>query len=59
MPEPASFDVGALGKKGDLGDAAFNAPVEDPYMTNPILRASDVMAELSAERVQPRLMAAE
>ena len=59
VPEPASFDVGALGKKGDLGDAAFNAPVEDPYMTNPILRASDVMAELSAERVQPRLMAAE
>ena len=32
---------------GDLGDAAFVNPVSDHYLTNPIQRASTVMAELS------------
>ena len=55
----ASFDVGALGKKGDLGDTAFVSAVRDPYLNNPITRASVTMAELSALRVAPVAMAAE
>ncbi len=58
-PAPASFDVGSLGRKGDLGDAAFVSSVRDPYLNNPITRASVTMAELSALRVAPVAMAAE
>jgi NADH-quinone oxidoreductase subunit G len=55
----ASFDVGSLGKKGDLGDVAFRSAVRDPYLNNPITRASATMAELSALRIAPVAMAAE
>lgn len=59
LPPAASFDVGALGKKGDLGDVAFRSAVRDPYLNNPITRASATMAELSALRIAPVAMAAE
>ncbi|MDI1326907.1 MAG: NADH-quinone oxidoreductase subunit NuoG [Brevundimonas sp.] len=59
LPAAASFDVGSLGKKGDLGDVAFSSSVRDPYLNNPITRASVTMAELSALRVAPVAMAAE
>jgi len=59
LPAPASFDVGSLGQKGDLGDVAFQSPVRDPYQNNPITRASVTMAELSALRIAPVAMAAE
>ncbi|WP_332654098.1 NADH-quinone oxidoreductase subunit NuoG [Brevundimonas sp.] len=59
LPAPATFDVGALGKKGDLGDVAFHSAVRDPYLNNPIARASVTMAELSALRTAPVAMAAE
>jgi NADH-quinone oxidoreductase subunit G len=59
LPAPASFDVGSLGKKGDLGDTAFVSAVRDPYLNNPITRASVTMAELSALRIAPVAMAAE
>jgi NADH-quinone oxidoreductase subunit G len=59
LPAPASFDVGLLGKKGDLGDVAFVPAVRDPYLNNPITRASATMAELSALRIAPVAMAAE
>jgi NADH-quinone oxidoreductase subunit G len=59
LPAPASFDVGSLGKKGDLGDTAFVSAVRDPYLNNPITRASVTMAELSAQRMAPVAMAAE
>ena len=59
LPAPASFDVASLGRKGDLGDVAFHSPVRDPYLNNPIARASVTMAELSALRVAPAAMAAE
>ncbi len=59
LPYPASFDVGSLGKKGDLGDTAFVSAVRDPYLNNPITRASVTMAELSAQRIAPVAMAAE
>ncbi len=59
LPAPASFDVGALGRKGDLGDASFVSSVRNPYLNNPITRASVTMAELSALRIAPVAMAAE
>jgi NADH-quinone oxidoreductase subunit G len=59
LPAPASFDVGSLGKKSDLGDVAFHSAVRDPYLNNPIARASVTMAELSAQRMAPVAMAAE
>ncbi|WP_292037243.1 MULTISPECIES: NADH-quinone oxidoreductase subunit NuoG [unclassified Brevundimonas] len=55
----ASFDVAGLGAKGDLGDVAFVSTIVDPYLTNPIARASETMAELSAERTAPVVLAAE
>jgi len=55
----AAFDVAALGAKGDLGDVAFTSAVIDPYLNNPIARASATMAELSALRIAPVAMAAE
>jgi NADH-quinone oxidoreductase subunit G len=55
----ASFDVAALGAKGDLGDVAFVSTIVDPYLTNPIARASETMAQLSAERTAPVVLAAE
>ncbi len=54
-----SFDVASLGTKGELGDVALRSIVVDPYLNNPIARASATMAELSAQRVAPALMAAE
>ena len=33
---------------GKLGDATFRVAVKDFYLTNPIARASQLMAELSA-----------
>ncbi|HEY0598769.1 NADH-quinone oxidoreductase subunit NuoG, partial [Brevundimonas sp.] len=59
LPPAASFDVASLGKKGDLGDVAFRSAVRDPYLNNPIARASVTMAELSALRTAPVAMAAE
>jgi len=59
LPAPAAFDVASLGRKGDLGDVAFVSPVRDPYLNNPIARASATMAELSAQRIAPVAMAAE
>ena len=59
LPPSASFDVAAMGKKGDLGDVAFRSSVRDPYLNNPITRASVTMAELSALRIAPVAMAAE
>ena len=56
-------DAGALknvstgGKK--LGSAPFESPVKDFYLTNPIARASAVMAECSALRSEQKLDAAE
>jgi NADH-quinone oxidoreductase subunit G len=53
------FGVDKLGAKGELGDVVFAPALKDPYLTNPIARASETMAELSAQRSAPRLMAAE
>jgi len=57
-PELGKVDVAAmsppsaleplLGTTGKLGDAPFGAAVQDFYLTNPIARASAIMAECSA-----------
>ncbi|GHA90927.1 NADH-quinone oxidoreductase [Algimonas arctica] len=44
----ADFDLSQLGTDGTLSDAPLKSPVTDFYMTNPIARASNVMAECSA-----------
>jgi len=59
LAPPKSFDASALGQKGEMGDVVFASPVRDPYLTNPIARASATMAELSAQRMSPSALAAE
>ena len=54
-----TFDAASIGSKGELGDVAFTSSVRDPYLTNPIARASATMAELSAQRTSPAAIAAE
>ena len=44
----AEFDMDVLGESGAVKAVPFENAVIDFYMTNPILRASDVMAECSA-----------
>ena len=44
---------------GKMGDGDFVNPVRDFYQTNPIARASQVMAELSAQASAEPKMAAE
>jgi NADH-quinone oxidoreductase subunit G len=56
-------DAGAIEEIAKLGGktekAAFKSPVEDFYLTNPIARASAIMAECSALAAGRPLMAAE
>jgi NADH-quinone oxidoreductase subunit G len=65
MVEPAGREgVEALARRAaPLTKAAFTVPVGDFYLTNPIARASAVMAEMSALKksmgASPRLKAAE
>ena len=44
----ARSEWGAFGRPGELDRAGFTAPITDFYRTNPISRASAVMAECSA-----------
>lgn len=41
-------NTGETLKKSKLGKGDFTSPIEDHYLTNPIARASELMAELSA-----------
>lgn len=43
-----SFDISGLGRDGDLSNDMLKSPIADFYLTNPIARASNVMAECSA-----------
>ena len=53
-------DLGELvSQDGKLNSGAFASPVKDFYLTNPIARASAVMAECSALRRGRKLDAAE
>lgn len=42
------FDPKEMGEKGELPKESLKNPISDFYMTNPIARASNVMAECSA-----------
>lgn len=54
-PETGALDTGAIGAAGDVGDIGFASPVTDFYLTNPIARASETMAECSAVFVHGQL----
>jgi len=56
---PTSFDVGALGKAGDLSDAPLRSPIAAFHLTNPIARASVTMAECAALAAGAQKIAAE
>ena len=59
---PAGLDLSTIGEAGSAGEAPFVSPIGDYYQTNPIARASVVMAECSAQRTRtaaPQLIAAE
>jgi NADH-quinone oxidoreductase subunit G len=59
-PADASPALDALaGLDGSVEGTAFVSPVADFYLTNPIARASRVMAECSALHAAPALQAAE
>ena len=49
----------ADGEKGELDDAPFDTPIKDFYLTNPIARASRVMALCSAEKSASMSVAAD
>jgi NADH-quinone oxidoreductase subunit G len=53
------FKLEKVGVEGEPSEAPFKNAVDDFYMTNPIARASVVMAECSALHARPALMAAE
>jgi NADH-quinone oxidoreductase subunit G len=53
------FNVAKVGGKGKPSDRPLKSAVDDFYMTNPIARASVVMAECAALHARPALMAAE
>jgi NADH-quinone oxidoreductase subunit G len=56
-PAAKAFDVKAIGGKGTVQDRVFASPIADFYLTNPIARASEAMAECSAAR-RPQISAA-
>ena len=58
--DAASFDPAALGVDGPVSDATFVSPVADYHLTNPIARASQIMAacaQAAAERTAQRTAA--
>jgi NADH-quinone oxidoreductase subunit G len=64
-PDRAAVHPGAdaaiwtsIGTKGSIAKSAFEYPIRDFYLTNPIARASATMAECSRLFVKPRVAAA-
>ena len=57
--DPAAVSRLAATAPASLSGPAFTSPVGDFYLTNPIARASAVMAECSAMQLGPRAEAAE
>ncbi len=47
-PDAIAFDPAKLGKSGKVTAKAFASPITDYYLTNPITRASAIMAECAA-----------
>jgi NADH-quinone oxidoreductase subunit G len=60
LAKAEAADLDALaGAEGAMGPEAFASPIKDFYLTNPIARASRIMAECSALRNKVLLEAAE
>ena len=63
LDQRTAADAGELADlakaRGKMAGAAFYSPVTDFYLTNPIARASKIMAECSALKNAPKLEAAE
>jgi NADH-quinone oxidoreductase subunit G len=57
--EEAGFDLAAVGSDAAMGEAKFISPITDYYLTNPIARASQTMAECSAMFAGVNKLAAE
>ena len=57
--DPAAIARLASAAPASLSGPAFASPIDDFYLTNPIARASAVMAECSAMHLGPRAEAAE
>ncbi len=49
VDEVSAAEWGEFGVAGDMGPTPFASPVENYYLTNPICRASEIMARCSAE----------
>ncbi len=47
-PDAQAFDPAKLGEEGTMADVPFASPIRDYYLTNPIARASAIMAECAA-----------
>jgi NADH-quinone oxidoreductase subunit G len=56
---PAAFDLGGVGRKGDVSDEPFWSGVKNFYLTNPIARASVTMAECASLAAGATKIAAE
>ncbi len=54
LPDPSPLDLAALGASGPISDAPLRSPVADFYLTNPIARASAIMAECSSMFSRPQ-----
>ena len=48
IDEVAENEIAPIEGAGTLGEGDFRSPIRDFYLTNPIARASELMAELSA-----------
>jgi NADH-quinone oxidoreductase subunit G len=57
--EEAEFDVAAVGSDAAMSGTGFISPITDYYLTNPIARASQTMAECSAMFAGVNKLAAE
>ncbi len=49
VDEVSAAEWGEFGVAGNMGPTPFASPVENYYLTNPICRASEIMARCSAE----------
>ena len=49
---PATW--GAFGTEGELSDVPFHSPIDNFYMTDPISRNSETMAECTQAFVAPK-----
>jgi len=58
-PSTKTFAVKTIGVKGEVKDRVLASNIVDFYLTNPIARASQAMAECSAARKAPLSAAAE